>query len=141
MSQYANPSAPATGSSGSRSLLAAGAQLAGDLVVPGVLEILGKCDGKITADVIVIETGGSAEGELHAGSIAVKGKFEGRIYGGEVKLQTGAAVKGEIIYTTLAIESGAEVTSARFSKERDRNRAPDPVVPAAQPGDAAAPQG
>jgi cytoskeletal protein CcmA (bactofilin family) len=118
MTQTENPSATATGSRGSRSLLAAGAQFSGDLTVPGVLELLGKCDGKISADAIVIETSGSVGGELHASTIAIKGLFEGRIFGGDVKLQSGARVTGDIAYTTLTIESGAEVTSARFSKER-----------------------
>ncbi len=120
MTQPEYPSAPATSSNGNRSLLAAGAQLSGDLTVPGVLELLGKCDGKISADTIVIEVGGSADGELHASSVAIKGHFDGRIFGGDVKLQSGAKVTGEITYTTLTIESGADVTSARFSKEQDR---------------------
>ena len=121
MTQPENSSSPATGSRTSRSVLAAGAQLSGDLTVPGVLELLGKCDGKLSADAIVIEASGSVDGELHSSNIAIKGHFEGRIYGGDVKLQSGARVSGEIAYTTLTIESGAEVTSARFSKERDPN--------------------
>lgn len=96
---------------GGRSHFAAGAKLSGDLTVPGVMELLGHIDGKITSDSIVIEESGSAIGELHADYVAVKGSFEGNIQGRDVKLHSGAKVSGEIFYQTLTIESGAEVNS------------------------------
>lgn len=114
MSQPANPSDTPSPTSprGGRSHFASGAKLTGDLTVPGMMELLGHIDGTIKADSIMIETGGSAIGELHADSVAVKGKFEGKIHGRDVKLHAGANVSGEISYQTLSIESGAEVNSA-----------------------------
>lgn len=108
MSQSSSPSTP---SRGGRSHFAAGAKLSGDLTVPGVMEVLGHVDGKITADSIVIEDSGSAIGELNADVIDIKGRFEGNIEGRDVRLHSGAKVSGEIVYHTLSIESGAQVNS------------------------------
>lgn len=99
------------GSNGGRSHFAAGAKLSGDLTVPGIMELSGHIDGKITADSIVIEANGSAIGELHADNVEVKGCFKGNIYGKDVKLHSSAKISGEVFYQTLTIESGAEVNS------------------------------
>jgi cytoskeletal protein CcmA (bactofilin family) len=116
-----SPDAPGVQSSasarGERSYFAAGARLSGDLSVPGVLELLGQFDGKMSADAVVIEESGSAVGEIHAASVAVKGRFEGKIFGGDVKLHAGAKASGEIVYQTLSIESGAEVNSSCSRKK------------------------
>lgn len=112
-------SSPAV-SNGGRSHFAAGAKLSGDLTVPGLMELSGHIDGKITADSIIIEENGSAVGELHADSVAVKGRLEGSIHGRDVKLHSSAVVSGEVHYQTLTIESGAEVNSA-CSRKTARN--------------------
>jgi len=104
---------------GGRSVFAAGAKLSGDLTVPGSIELLGHIDGKIFADAIVIEEGGSAVGELHAEKVAVKGLFEGDIHAQEVILHSSARISGGIYYKTLTIESGAEVNSACSRKRQD----------------------
>jgi cytoskeletal protein CcmA (bactofilin family) len=118
LSPATSASPPPAGSNGGRSHFAAGAKLSGDLAVPGLMELSGHIDGKITADSIVIEANGSAVGELHADNVAVKGRLEGIIYGQDVKLHSSAKVSGEIFYQTLTIESGAEVNSScsRLSK-------------------------
>lgn len=114
---------PQTGPSGGRSLFAAGAKLRGDLSVPGLMELLGHIDGKIFADAIMIEKGGSAIGELHAERVAVKGQLDGSIHGRDVTLHSSARVSGEIHYETLTIESGAEVDAS--CARRTRTSQPD----------------
>lgn len=105
MSQTQTSSTP----SNARSHFAAGAKLSGDLTVPGVIELFGQADGKITADTILIEEGGSAVGELRANTVVIKGRFEGQVIGGAVTLHSGAQLSGEIYYATLKIDSGADV--------------------------------
>ncbi len=102
---------PAPGPNGGRSHFTAGSEIKGDLRVPGLVELLGHVEGTVTADAVMIEKGGSVNGELHAAIVAIKGQFEGKVFGGEVKLHSGAKVSGEIFYETLSIESGAEVNS------------------------------
>ena len=102
---------PAAGATGGRSHLASGSKFSGDLSVPGLVEILGHVDGKVSADAVMIEASGSAEGELHAADVAIKGRFQGKILGRVVTLHSSAKVSGDILYETLCIESGAEVNS------------------------------
>lgn len=102
---------PASGHASGRSHFTVGSKLTGDLRVPGLVELLGHVDGKVSADAIMIEESGSVDGELHASSIAIKGKLEGKILGGVVTLHSSANVSGEIFYETLNIESGAHVNS------------------------------
>lgn len=94
-----------------RSQLIAGSKLTGDLHVPGLIELLGHVDGKVSADAITIEESGSVDGELHAAKVAIKGQFKGKIFGTSVSLHSSAKVSGEISYETLHIESGAQINS------------------------------
>ena len=108
----ASPTSSPPASNGERSFFAAGSKLTGDITVPGLMELSGQVDGKITAGSIVIEANGSVIGELHADSVAVKGRLKGNIHGRDVKLHSSAKVSGEILYQTLTIESGAEMNSS-----------------------------
>lgn len=111
MSLFSSSPSP-TDSNDKRSFFAAGAKLTGDLTVPGIVEMSGHIDGKITADSIVIESNGSLIGELRADSVAIKGHLEGNIHCRDVKLHSTAKVSGKIIYQTLTIDSGAQVNSS-----------------------------
>ncbi len=102
---------PTTGLASGQSHITAGSKLTGDLHVPGLVELFGHVDGKVTADAIMIEKSGSVNGELHADKVSVKGQFEGKIFADTVNLHSSAQVSGEILYETLSIESGAEVNS------------------------------
>ncbi len=110
---------PTTGLANGRSHITVGSKLTGDLRVPGLVELFGHVDGKVTADAIMIEKSGLVHGELHADKVSIKGLFEGKIFGGTVNLHSSAQVSGEILYETLSIESGAEVNSTCAVKESD----------------------
>ncbi len=103
------PAAPA--GQGGRSHLAPGAHVAGDLTVPGLIELVGRVEGRLNADSVVIEDRGSVEGEVHAATVVVRGEFNGTLTAGAVRLHSTARVTGRILYDTLSIESGAEVTA------------------------------
>ncbi len=107
----ASGSQPASGLASGRSHFTKGSKLTGDLNVPGLVELLGHVDGKVSADAIMIEESGSVDGELHAANVAIKGKFEGKIFGATVTLHSSAKVSGEIRYESLSIENGAQVNS------------------------------
>lgn len=102
---------PSKDLSNGHSHFSAGSKITGELQVPGLVELLGHVDGKISADAVMIEEVGSMEGELYATKIAIKGQFEGRIFGGTVILHSSARISGEIRYETLSIENGAQVNS------------------------------
>lgn len=103
---------------GGRSHLVAGTSFTGDLTVSGALELHGHADGRISADILVIEMAGVVLGEIHARRIDIKGRFDGAIFGGDVRLLSSAHVSGTINSTTLTIESGAEV-NATFSHSQE----------------------
>ena len=97
---------------GGRSLLSAGSKITGELEFPGVVEVLGRIDGQVSADSVVIGEQGDVDGSITASSIAIKGKVRGEISGGSVTLYTGSEVSGEITYKQLVVESGAQVDGA-----------------------------
>jgi len=113
MSQATDTSGSQTAASAQsgRSHFTAGSKLTGDLRVPGLVELLGQVEGKVSADAIMIEESGSVDGELHAAKVSIKGQFKGKIFGSVVNLHSNAKVSGEIFYETLCIESGAQVNS------------------------------
>jgi len=94
---------------GGRSLLSADSKITGDLEFPGLVEVLGRIDGQVSADSVLIGEQGEVEGSITAKSIAIKGKVKGEIVGGFVTLHTGAKMSGEITYQQLVVESGAQV--------------------------------
>ena len=96
-------------SQGGRSLLSAESKITGDLEFPGVVEVLGRIDGQVSADSVLIGEQGEVEGSITAKTIAIKGSVKGEITGGSVTLHTGAQVNGQITYQQLVVESGAQV--------------------------------
>ena len=94
---------------GGRSLLSAGSKITGDLEFPGLIEVLGRIDGQVSAESVVIGEQGEVEGSVTAKTIAIKGKVKGEITGVSVTLHTGSQMTGEITYQQLVVEAGAQV--------------------------------
>lgn len=94
---------------GGRSLIAAGAKIVGDLDFPGLVEVLGRIDGNLSAGSILIGEGGSVNGSLVAGTITLRGSVSGKVIGDAVVIHSSAEVTAEIGYGTLTVESGAGI--------------------------------
>lgn len=104
---------------GGRSLLSADSKITGDLEFPGLVEVLGRVDGQVSADSVLIGEQGEVEGSITAKTIAIKGKVKGEITGGSVTLHTGAQVSGEITYQQLVVEAGAQVDGGIHKAKAD----------------------
>lgn len=104
--------APSQGAQGGRSHLIAGTRIVGDITAPGLLEIQGTVEGRVTADSVVIEEHGLVDGEVQAAAVGVKGTFSGHIAGGTVRVHATARISGTIRYETLSVESGSEITAS-----------------------------
>jgi len=89
-----------------------GSRITGEMFFPGTVELPGYVNGRVDASAIVIEETGEVEGEIHAETVTIKGRFKGKVMGGTVQLHAGARVTGDITYTSLSIESGAELNGA-----------------------------
>jgi cytoskeletal protein CcmA (bactofilin family) len=99
------------GAQGGRSHLVAGTRIVGDITAPGLLEIQGTVEGRVTADSVIIEERGLVDGEVQAATVGVKGTFSGHVNGGAVRVHATAKMSGTIRYETLSIESGSEITA------------------------------
>jgi cytoskeletal protein CcmA (bactofilin family) len=106
----AAPGPAPQGAQAGRSHLVAGTRIVGDITAPGLLEIQGTVEGRVTADSVVIEERGLVQGEVHAAAIGVRGTFAGHLEGGAVRIHASAKLTGTIRYETLSVESGSEVT-------------------------------
>jgi cytoskeletal protein CcmA (bactofilin family) len=104
---------------GGRSLLSQHSKISGDLEFPGLVDVLGRIDGQVSADSVAIGELGEVEGSIKAKTIAIKGKVKGEIIGGSVTLHTGSQVSGEITYQQLVVEAGAEVGGSIHKEKAD----------------------
>jgi cytoskeletal protein CcmA (bactofilin family) len=111
------PPVPGMPASGGRSHLVAGTRLTGDLTAPGMLEVQGRIEGRVSADSLVIEERGSVGGEVQGATVTIRGEFDGTLTAGQVRIHASARVSGTILYDSLTVESGAEVT-ATFTRAR-----------------------
>lgn len=112
-----SPSDDERNASGGRSVLSPRSKITGDLEFPGLVEILGRIDGKVIADSVVIGEQGEIDGGISAKSIAIKGHVKGEIAGDSVTLHSGAKVDGTVSYQLLVIETGA-VVEAQIAMRR-----------------------
>lgn len=102
-------SSDSTSGEASRSLLSRNSKITGDLEFPGLVEVLGRIDGQVSAESVLIGQHGEVEGSIKAKTVVIKGQVKGDIVGGSVTLHTGSRFKGEITYQQLIVEAGALV--------------------------------
>ena len=115
--QTATPTRPTIGSGGAnatRSVLSADLRVMGEITSTGIIEVLGEIDGTVTAHGLVVGGEGRVVGSVIAETVEVKGKLEGKVASGAFTLRAAAQVKADVHYTTLVIESGAQV-EGRFN--------------------------
>ena len=109
-SKTADPTAePARPASNTKSVLAQDLKIVGDISSSGTIEILGEIDGTLTARGLVIGAEGRVTGSVMADTVEVKGKLDGRVTSHSFTLRAAAVVAADVTYTTLMIESGAQI--------------------------------
>lgn len=99
---------------GVHTLIAANAQVVGDLHFTGGLHVQGQVRGNIVAGPegghLVIGEGGLIEGEIHAPHVVINGEVRGNIYSADrLELAAKAVVIGNIHYRLLEIVVGARI--------------------------------
>jgi cytoskeletal protein CcmA (bactofilin family) len=113
------PVRPSTGTpSNTRSTLAADLKITGDIRSSGSIELLGEVDGTLSAQTVLIGTDGRMTGDISAEQVEIKGRHEGRVASQTFTLRASAQVKADIGYSTLVIESGAQI-EGRFILNKD----------------------
>lgn len=104
-------------SSNNRSILSSDLRIIGEITSSGTIEVLGEIEGTLSAHGLVIGAEGRVSGQVAAETVEVKGKLDGRVDSQSFTLRAAAQVTADISYTTLVIESGAQI-EGRFTKAK-----------------------
>lgn len=98
--------------SGKTSLIAAGAELCGDLRFQGAVQVDGRVSGNLVATdgMVRVSVEGQVEGEIRAPHIVVDGEVIGDIYASEhLELGIRARVRGNLYYGLMEMAMGAQI--------------------------------
>ena len=93
----------------SKSILAADLRITGEISSSGQIEILGEIEGNVAAKALVIGTEGRVSGTVSADQVEIKGVMSGSIKSQVFALRSTAEVQADVTYSTLTIESGAQI--------------------------------
>lgn len=98
--------------SGKTSLIAAGAELSGDLSFLGALQVDGRVGGNVqTSDGMVrVSVEGQVEGDIRAPHIVIDGEVIGDVHASEhLELGARARVRGNLYYGLMEMAMGAQI--------------------------------
>lgn len=110
------PSAGAT--SNTRSILAADLKIVGDVRSSGSVELMGEVEGTLEAHSLIIGGDGFVAGDVAAESVEIKGRLSGQIASQNLTLRAAAQVTANVGYSTVVIESGAQI-EGRFTRNKE----------------------
>ena len=119
-SKTADPTSPPTRptnaapTNAARSVLSADLRVVGEITSTGTIEVLGEIDGTVSAHGLIVGGEGRVTGSVAADTVEVKGRLEGKVTTGAFTLRAAAQVNADVTYTTVVIESGAQV-EGRYS--------------------------
>jgi cytoskeletal protein CcmA (bactofilin family) len=102
----ARPS-PASGRTGTPSIIGPDLIIAGNLVSKGEVQIDGEIQGDVHSSYVVVGEKARITGGIIADEVVVRGQVMGSIRGKRVMLQSSSHVEGDIHHQALAIEQGA----------------------------------
>jgi cytoskeletal protein CcmA (bactofilin family) len=92
-----------------KSVLASDLRITGEVSSTGTIEVLGEIEGNITSKGLIVGVEGRVNGTVSAENVEVRGKFDGSIATHGFALRASAEVQADVLYTTLMIESGAQI--------------------------------
>ncbi|MGC3937272.1 bactofilin family protein [Roseobacter sp. EG26] len=75
----------------------------------GSVDVKGKVVGDVTAQSVIVQTGGAINGALSAKSVSIEGKHKGKLQCDDLKLASTSTVQADVTAKTMTSESGARV--------------------------------
>jgi cytoskeletal protein CcmA (bactofilin family) len=121
--------------SGLKSVLASDLRVDGIVATEGTLEVHGRIDGEVAADILLVGDDGVISGKVRASQADLRGRLDGEVVSQRLTLRAAARMEADATCEVLVIEAGAQVQGS-FS----RPEPPPPPAPPAPPPAAAAPQ-
>jgi cytoskeletal protein CcmA (bactofilin family) len=109
--------APRPSSGSVKSVLGTDLKINGEVTSTGSIEVFGEIDGNITAQGLTIGQEGRVTGTVKADTVEVKGRVDGKIASGSFSMRSTAQVAADVTYSTVVIESGAQI-EGRFAKPK-----------------------
>ena len=106
-----------------------GMTVVGKISSEGALNVLGRVEGELRANIVRISDGAQVEGSIAAQELTISGRFKGTIHATRVTLTSSAVVEGEIHHRSLAIEENAWFAGASRPKEVSASEDTDPPTP------------
>ncbi len=91
------------------SLISADVRLSGSLVSQGEVQLDGRIEGDIKAEILLIGSQGHVEGSVEAGEVTIRGRVSGSIRANKVAIENSAQVQGDVFHNTLSIAAGAQM--------------------------------
>lgn len=98
--------------SGKTSLIAAGAEMAGDLRFQGAVQVDGRVRGNLLAGegLVRVSAGGLVEGEVRAPHVVIDGEVIGDVFAsGHLELGARSRVCGNLHYGLIEMAMGAQI--------------------------------
>src|SRR5690606_22342118 len=98
--------------SGKTSLIAAGAELVGDMRFQGAVQVDGRVTGNLLASegLVRISVGGMVEGEVRAPHIVIDGEVSGDVFASShLELGARSRVRGNLHYGLMEMAMGAQI--------------------------------
>jgi cytoskeletal protein CcmA (bactofilin family) len=93
----------------SKSILASDLRITGEIVSTGQIEVLGEVEGNLVAKGLLIGTEGRVVGTVTSDIVEVKGVLNGAVKSQNFALRSTAEVQADVTYSTLTIETGAQI--------------------------------
>ncbi len=103
------PARPAGLGGNTRSVLGADLKIVGEVTSTGQVEVLGEVEGTIQAQALIVGAEGKVNGDIAADVVEIKGKLDGKVHSENFTLRAAAQVTADVNYSTLVIESGAQI--------------------------------
>lgn len=100
-----------------KSVLASDLRITGEITSTGAVEVYGDIEGNLAARNLLIGGEGAVKGTVSAETVEVKGKLDGRVSSQSFTLRATAQVEADVTYTSLVIESGAQI-EGRFTRPK-----------------------
>ena len=112
----------------SATLIASGTSVRGDIHFSGRLYVSGAVTGNITADegvagTLLVDEGGSVEGDIHAAHVVIAGRVAGNVLAREhLEVAATGRVAGDASYRQLGVELGGVVNGRILCVEDEEDR-------------------